>query len=145
MRQQTTMVSMVMSSIHPSAFDMKKWLELKQQWNWTAVHQLSLFLPQLGKGFFMRPRSTIPCKHQFEIKQTPNRLCNYYPQISIIATNLQIPFPCNMEHRSRPMIVTSIFPLVFSNRNLIALQRPSNKFTQLKICILPLGSGLKLH
>jgi hypothetical protein len=28
---------------------------LKQQWNRTAVHLLSFFLPQLGKGFFLRP------------------------------------------------------------------------------------------
>ncbi len=145
MQQQATMVSMVTSSIHPSAFSTKNQLELKGQLNWTAVHQLSHFLPQLGKGFFMRPQSTIPWLHQFEIKQPPNQLCNNLPRISIIAMNLQIPFPHNMEHRWRTMIVMSIFPLVFSNENWIALQWPSNNFTWLKICMLPLGLGLRLH
>ncbi len=88
MQQQPTMVSMVTSSIHSSAFGMKNWLELKQQHNWTAVHQLSLFLPRLWKGLIMRPQSTIPQLYQFEIKQLPNQLCNHLSQISIIATNL---------------------------------------------------------
>ncbi len=71
----------------------------------------------------------------------PNHLCNHLPRISIIATNLQIPFPHNMEHRWKKMIVMLIFPLVFSNGNWIALQQPSNNFTWLKICM----SGLGLH
>ncbi len=145
MWRQKTMVSMVTSSIYPSVFGMKNQLELKQQRNRTAVHQLSLFLPQLGTGFFMRPWSTILQLHQFEIKRPPNQLCKHIPQISIIATNLQIPFLHNMEHRWRTIIVMSIFPLVFSNGNWIALQQPSNNFTQLKIFMLPLGLRLRLH
>ncbi len=76
----------------------------------------------------MRPWSTIPQLHQFEIKQLLNRLRNHLPGISIIATHLQIPFPRNMEHRWRTVMVMSTFPLVFSNGNWIALQRPSNNF-----------------
>jgi hypothetical protein len=38
-----------------------------------------------------------------------------------------------------------VFSLVFSNGNWIALQQLSNNFTWLKICMLTVGLGLRLH
>jgi hypothetical protein len=38
----------------------KETMELKRQQNWTVVHRLSIIIPRLEKGFFMRPSSTIP-------------------------------------------------------------------------------------